>query len=226
MTEKIIYSVYGLTIYAPPDTVSAKAREELEAGLYELDETGGIREVLDPDSPVIELGAGIGVVSCFVNRLLNDPKRHVAVEMHPEAFAVLEQNRVLNGCEFDSMLATISYGDDEGPQLQPASAQWDPSNRLFFQSRPPSTTLAKILDETGWRRFNLVADVEGMELPLLERELDLVRERAVTINMEIHPHVFGPRKAAGVVDLLQRNGFTLEAVAGGCVFGFRRDDAR
>jgi FkbM family methyltransferase len=221
LTEKIIYSIYGLTIYAPGDIVSSSAREQLESGLYELDETGGIRDVLDPEAPVIELGAGIGVVSCFINRLLAEPARHIAVEMHPGAYTVLEQNRVLNGARFDPVLATIQY-DDKRAALHQPPAEWDPSNRLFFQSGPPATTLGKLADDAGWPRFNLVADVEGMELPLLEQELDLLRERVVTINIELHPHVFGPRQTAGIVHLLQANGFRLEAVAGGCVFGFRR----
>ena len=221
MSSRIIYSIYGLNIFAPDDVVSEHVRSELEQGLYELDEAGGLRDVLDRDAPVVELGAGIGVVSCVVNRMLADPSGHVAVEMHPAAYAVLEQNRVLNGCEFRSLLGAVLYDAEADDVLRPP-APWDPSHRLLPQSRPVALTLAKIVDETGWDRFNLVSDLEGAELPLFEHEMDLLREKAVTINLEIHPHVYGPKRATGVVTMLQDNGFELAAVAGGCVFGFRR----
>ena len=63
-----------------------------------------------------------------------------------------------------------------------------------------------------------------MELELLHQELDLVRARALTVNIEIHPYVYGSRKAAGIMQLLQENGFALEALLNDCVFGFRRTD--
>lgn len=222
LTEKNIYKIYDLTISAPESVVSQKARQELESGTYELSEIRGIRETLDRDAPVVELGAGIGVVSCFVNRFIADPTKHIAIEPHPGAYGVLKRNRALNDCYFEPVLAALIYDENQTHVPDQSPTEWCLSSRLPFQGWATPTTLSKIVNETGWSTFNLVADIEGMELELLHQELDLVRARALTINIEIHPYVYGSRKAAEIMQLLQENGFALEALLNDCVFGFRR----
>ncbi|BFP51275.1 hypothetical protein ACWGBY_18030 [Streptomyces griseus] len=221
--------IYDLDIHAPADVVAEKARREIESGVYEIDEINATREVLRPDLPVIELGAGIGVVSCYVNRLLDDRKQHIALEMHADALEILERNRDLNGCEFQPYFGTLMYeGDTHLPELEAAhiekmSTEWDPCHHAGLDGASKQVTLRQLVEETGWERFNLVADMEGMEMAMLQHDFDVIRERAETVSLEIHSHALGTRGAAWVVRTLEEAGLRLEAFSG--CFAFRRTDA-
>ncbi|MFF2409979.1 FkbM family methyltransferase [Streptomyces sp. NPDC058092] len=221
--------IYDLDIYAPENVVAEKARREIETGTYEIDEIKATQEVLRPDLPVIELGAGIGVVSCYINRLLDDKKQHLAVEMHPDALEILKHNRKLNDCEFQPYFGTLMYEGDthlpelDASQVEKMSSEWDPCHHAGLEGSSKQFTLRQLVEETGWEQFNLVADMEGMEMAMLKHDFSVIRERAATVSLEIHPHAFGPRGAAWVIRTLEEAGLRLEAFSG--CFAFRRPDA-
>ena len=77
---------------------------------YEEPERDALKEFLDPDLPVIELGACLGVISCLTNRRLRQPEKHVVVEANPTLVPMIEQNRERNGCRFRIVNAAVSYG--------------------------------------------------------------------------------------------------------------------
>jgi len=217
----LVYTIYDRLIYAPKGTVPKSTRQELASGLYEQDEVQILPYILSPELPLVELGAGIGVVSCVANRLLKDPAAHLAVEMHPDALGVLEVNRAMNRARFELAEYALGYDDQPGPAA--AAAGWDPGVRREPGRPARRGSLAGLLGDRGWDTFNLVMDIEGMELALLEHEHALVSERVVSVSVELHPHVLGVDGAARVVALLSAAGLALVAVGEGSVLGFRRD---
>jgi hypothetical protein len=48
----------------------------------------------------MDRGGCIGVVSCVINRVLQEPSRHVVVEGNPYIIPALQCNRDFNGCSF------------------------------------------------------------------------------------------------------------------------------
>lgn len=158
-------------------------------GRHERPETTLALRYVDPTLPVIEIGGGLGVVSCVVNGLLEDPAKHVVVEMDPRAAAVLRRNAALNRSGFEVVEAAIAYGQDGA--MSGTNGPFDGANRLVkggTGSRPASRrTLRQLADERGWPRFNLVMDIEGMELEILTHEADILRDRVAVLVLELHP---------------------------------------
>lgn len=55
-------------------------RGKFTADSYELPGRVLAKRYLSPMATVLELGGCIGVVSCVINRVLQQPRRHVVVE--------------------------------------------------------------------------------------------------------------------------------------------------
>jgi FkbM family methyltransferase len=63
---------------------------------------------IPPDSVVLELGARTGVVSCIINKILNDPARQVSVEPDKQAIHMLETNKKNTRCKFHIFPGAVS----------------------------------------------------------------------------------------------------------------------
>src|SRR6185503_9081601 len=80
--------------------------------VYEAPEREALERFLNPELPVVEFGASIGVIACLTNKKLNDPQRHVVVEANPDLLGLLKENRDRNGCGFLILHRAIAYGKD------------------------------------------------------------------------------------------------------------------
>jgi len=67
---------------------------------WEREEQEDIIKYLDSGSSVLELGGRYGVVSCVINKLLNNPERHVVFEPDDLVWNTLEKNKYKNNCKF------------------------------------------------------------------------------------------------------------------------------
>lgn len=86
----------GCVFSLDSSSISACVKSRFALNQYEGAERYMIRHYLDTKLPVVELGGGIGVVSCIVNKLLNDPHQHVVAEANPDLLPLLLANRDLN----------------------------------------------------------------------------------------------------------------------------------
>ncbi len=73
---------------------------EILRGKYEINERQALSWI-DPSLPLVECGAGLGIVACLANRRLKNPTHHVLVEANPALLPVLARHRALNGCQFE-----------------------------------------------------------------------------------------------------------------------------
>jgi len=71
------------------DRVPANVVDLLLSDLYEEPERKALTRFVNPELPVVELGACIGVVSCLTNRRLRAPEKHVVVEANPALLPLL-----------------------------------------------------------------------------------------------------------------------------------------
>jgi FkbM family methyltransferase len=202
--------IEGLKFSTDCPAIETAHKSTLFFGLHEIEERTLLRRCLPVDFPVVELGGGLGVVSCLANRKLASPARHVVVEAMPSVAALLQRNRDLNHCQFRVVNAALAYGS---PTVNLGV------NRSFVGSRidgnfdatvhVPSITLGGIVDEAGFDRFALICDIEGAEAELTSHESKLIADRVVFALMEIHPGVLGEDGANRVVERFTRAGFRL-----------------
>lgn len=67
---------------------------------FEATERKLIKKYVTSNSTVLELGGNIGATSCLINNMLSDPKSHIVSEINPFFRLYLEQNKIINRCQF------------------------------------------------------------------------------------------------------------------------------
>jgi len=200
----------GMSFSVDCPEIDTAHKSTLWFGLHELEERALMERCMPVDLPVVELGGGLGVVSCLSNRRLKVPDCHVVVEAMPSMAALLERNRDLNQCRFEVLNAALAY---DSPVVKFGV------NSSFVDSRVngefgavvfvPSTTLGQIVERAGFDRFSLICDIEGAEADLMRHESALIAERGDFALIEIHPAVLGEDGAAQVVERFEQAGFCL-----------------
>jgi len=80
---------------------------------YEREEIAAIRRILRRDDVVLDLGASLGVTSCVVANIINNPNNLVSVEANPNLIENLRNNMELNNKNFIIKEGAVSYNNRE-----------------------------------------------------------------------------------------------------------------
>ena len=205
----------GLVFSVDNPLVNVRMKSTLADGTYEREERMLIERFLPPDLPVIELGGAIGVVSCFTNRRLVQPEQHVVAEANPLLIPTLSFNRDLNNCQFTVRHTALGYDSDQVDFYSGATFLTGSLLPVSRRSvRVPATTLGSLLEAVGFPTASLIADIEGAEASLVEREPDALRSRIRWFIFEFHPPALGPDRTNELFARLQSLGFQERAREG------------
>jgi FkbM family methyltransferase len=199
-------TIEGLHFSVDNPLITTREKGLLDVGLHETAEIALAHQYVVVELPVVELGGGIGVVSCIINRRLTRPTDHVVVEANAALIPTLEANRRLNGAGFQIRNVALAYGSVETALAIDAFA----TSRVGGVGRRAlvaTATLASLLEKTGFERSNLVIDIEGAEVDLVEREGLLLSSRAEIIIVETHPQIVGAEATARMLAGLRTLGF-------------------
>ena len=199
----------GCKFLIAKDRVPANVVDLLLSDLYEEPERKALSRFIDPELPVVELGACIGVVSCLTNRRLRRPERHVVVEANSALLPLLEDNRARNGCQFKIINAAVSYGAETIAFNVDDNILASSVHGGERQVVVATVTLERLLNEHGFERATLICDIEGAELQLVEHELQTIRERISTIVMELHDRIVGQEPTQRMLASLESAGFKI-----------------
>jgi len=209
----------GMTYSVEPFSSTLKCT--LAKGRFEEPERELVRQWLPADIPVVELGGGMGAVSCLANRKLSDPAQHIVVEANPEMVPLLERNRDLNGCRFSVVNAALGYDSssltlDLDPDFVGSSASGAKGASGTFTVR--TATVSDMMGEGGFGQCGIICDIEGAEADLIERELPRVGERVRYLLAEFHPYILGETRTESLFDALREMGFVEKQTIGICAF--------
>jgi FkbM family methyltransferase len=189
------------------DGVSEQVRHWLLTGEYEASERSLLRR-LDWSLPVVELGGSLGVVACIANKLLTDRAQHLVVEANSDLIPQIEENRRRNNCGFQVVNAAIAYGqptvDFPVSENSLESSIYMPGQRTVSV---PATSLEELHRKVGFTRFNLICDIEGAEVELVDQEQEFLERWVDTIIMEVHPDVATRLTSGEVLSTLRLRGF-------------------
>lgn len=155
---------------------------------YENDERKLLRYI-DPKSTVLELGAGIGILSCIINKHLSDPSKHLAIEANPNLIPILKKNRDLNNMNFLIENTLVSDVNTFYINLKAINA----SSALKKIGNRTKVSLTKI--ENLQKKYKLtfdtaIIDIEGAEINFIEEKIQFL-DKLKTIMIEFHPGITG-----------------------------------
>lgn len=218
------FAVHGTCIATTPrDVVSAEVCAALTFETYESAEVALVQSLLIPDLDTIELGGALGVTGSVILRKLTPPARLITAEFRPELLPILQRNLSLNshGDRFSILPKAISYspGTDRTTLADfviPAGSfgsRKGYKHALGFRTiQAETTTLREICEEFSLGSFQLICDIEGAELELIEQDA-AVLEKCRLLIIELH-EANRPARTVGpgqLCDLLLGQGFHVVA---------------
>lgn len=188
----------------------------LVAQEYESSERRTIKQYLDPRSAIIELGGGLGVVTCIANSLLDRPRKHIVVEASGDSAIIIRANATRNRCEVEIVNAALAYGCGNVTFWVNANLPYSnalmPIHQGCKEISVPATTLKALFGRYSLDRCSLLCDIEGQEYEMVMNELPLIRERVSCIFMETHPRLIGEAKTAEMLGALASSGFVTREI--------------
>lgn len=177
-----------LTDVGPPDPAS---RITIWSGVHESAERELVRSHIVAGLPVVELGAGIGVVS-YAAWKASAKSQVVLVEANPRVARVLMANMARNRVDALVEQAAIAYGaktvefeaDDRWWVAGAVAGGSESGGRIEVEA----VTLTDVVDRHlgSDADFQLITDIEGGEWEIFDAEADLLRSRVKCIVAELH----------------------------------------
>lgn len=228
VTYTDVLEVHDIKVPHVTDVISPRMEQVIRKGRYEASEVRLLRKILRPRDRVLELGAGIGVVSTAA-AMVTGPDRVVVVEANPNLMPIISETHALNGVTGVRVLngVGVSVPNDGTATFYLREDFWASSLEAPHEQETvqvtsvavPKIDLNTILREH--RPSVFVLDIEGGELDLLPG-LDLSSCRSVVI--ELHPKVYQLDGIARCFDALRSKGFAYDAKQsrGGTVVVFSR----
>jgi FkbM family methyltransferase len=168
--------------------MSRRVEQSLSKGSYEREELRLIREVLSPGDTVLEIGAGLGLVSAYCAKRLGSA-RVFAFEADPDLEPCIRETYALNGVE--PTLEMCAIGSRAGRVTLYRDKHFISSSvaRRRVGAKPvevPGKALNYVVGKV--QPTVLVVDAEGAERELFDQaELPSVRK----IVLELHDRVIG-----------------------------------
>ncbi|MEM7583029.1 MAG: FkbM family methyltransferase [Acidobacteriota bacterium] len=178
-------------------------------GLYESAEYRFVRDYLRSDLDVIEMGSGVGAISCQVARRLDPGKSLVCVEADPKLASALRRNLAAHAAHLEAhaLSAAVSYeagvGDsvwfeakanhlgsrlaaspvDRGEVAAPQDESNAGSKSQYLEI--PVKTLSEVWQQHSGGEYQLILDIEGAEVGLFECEAEALASCRVLV-LECH----------------------------------------
>ncbi|WP_254863552.1 FkbM family methyltransferase [Halovivax gelatinilyticus] len=178
----------GVVIDASDKILRSEAHKLL-MGRYEDEIVDFVHTYIPRHYDVVELGGGIGFVSCNIDRRRSGGE-HVVLEPNPEIIPVLKRNRALNDCRFEIVESAYNPAgtdvelavDEQFIKASTVRGLQDVSTTV----QVPGVDLQWIGETFAIERFVLIADIEGAEVELVDSELEFVLESCPYVVIEYH----------------------------------------
>jgi FkbM family methyltransferase len=219
----------GVLIPFLPRIITPAIEGPMRKGRYERGEARALRALLRPGDRVLELGAGVGLLSTIAARLPG-VAAVTAVEANPDLVPLIRETWRINGVGNGTLVnAVVTAGGGGGGEAESFlrrdfwASSMEAASRPYERSvRVPRVAIGDLLAET--RPTVISCNLEGAEAGLFDA-VDLAGVRAVV--MELHPKVYGRDGVRAVSDRLEAAGLRLQPVdRPTTVRTFLRDETR
>lgn len=188
------------------DPQIAGARDNLWRGSYEGAEREAILPNLRDDDVVLEIGAGLGLVSALCAQRIGSHRVH-AYEANPEMRETIEKTYRQSGVS--PYLTFALVGAKEGEKTFYVSDNFFSSSLIdrgnAREIRVPQLAFSRLCEEL--KPTFLILDVEGAEAEILAGA-DLAGVRKICV--ELHPHIIGDAACSQIIAGLIARGFVMK----------------
>lgn len=222
---KSIITLGTISINIHDARVPEKTAAALACGRYEFKERELARRFLSPGDRVLELGAGMGVVSLTIANLIG-AESICGFEANPAIIELARRNAETNKLpvRFINAIALPRNTAAQKPFIEffPLKSFEASSTRRINASQTPIKVPATVLEaELDAQGANvLVMDIEGSESEVIANG-DLARVEKLL--MEIHPSMIGVKACTDLIDHLESQGLVFrEDLVFGDVLAFQR----
>ncbi len=203
---------HGLTVPLKRAGMTEDLAGFIFLGTYEAPEIAGVKAVVRPDDRVLELGAGLGIVTALIARAASKGQV-VAYEANPDIVpataAFLSDHGIRNvDLRLGVLVTDAADGSEGAPRTRPfhLAASFEEGSLLAGRSSGrtvdvPAHALAEVM--STFRPTVLVCDIEGAEAFLIPAT-DASSLRAAVI--ELHPARLNRAEIASVYAAMARHG--------------------
>jgi FkbM family methyltransferase len=206
-----IITTSGVKIPFVPAIITPKIERPMRNNRYEGGECANLRRLLRPGDRVLELGAGVGLLSTVAG-LVPGIESVTTIEANPDLIPLIRETHRLNGVTCVDLRNGVAAAED-GPEidfyLRPDfwASSMEPDSRAFTRKVTLRRWgLRELVEEI--RPTVIVCDIEGGEMGLFDAA-DLSSVRAMVV--EFHPKVYGEDGQARILATLAAKGLTLAA---------------
>jgi FkbM family methyltransferase len=211
-----------LGIRIPPDIplLTDRIRDSIEAGRYEAREARAVSKLSRPGDVVLEVGSGIGFLSCYCAKIVKASKV-VTFEANPELLPTIAELHALNGVTVDVRNAVLAAEEGEAsffiaPHFWGSSTR--KTRRALREITVPKAPVMGVLEEV--RPDVLIVDIEGGERDLV---MAIAALDARAVVMELHPRVLRPRELNRIFTRMFALGYVYSCdVSAGPIVAFER----
>ena len=195
----------GVWVSTDRNDIPKSLQSMLFKNVYEDQERDIIKTILKPDSIVLEIGTGIGLISLITRNICKEG-RVLSYEANPNMERVIRKNYSLNNLEPELVMkaVTIDGGSVEFyiDEAVLGSSTID-RNRNDTKVSLSSDCIDNILQDL--QPDTIIMDVEGAEISLLgQSELTGVKN----IIVELHPHIVGEAAITELMENISKKGFS------------------
>jgi FkbM family methyltransferase len=209
-TKPKVIKVDGLNVCTVASLVTRQIQRALYTDTYEKPERVLVSKAIAAGDRILEIGAGIGVVSLICARICGQ-ESILSYEANPIAASVLKYNFSLNNMVPNLRIRAV--GKNAGP------VDFHFHDNIFSsslvrrgeteKSQVEADAISAVLME--FQPNVLVIDAEGAEIELLP---EVVGTSVHKIIAELHPHIVGELPIQGMIDGLQNAGFSKREIYG------------
>lgn len=189
-------------------SLSCKMLNVLFQGKYEQYEIAIIKNILDQNDIVLEIGTGLGLISCYCAKIIGSEKVFT-FEANPELEKIIRYNYKLNNVEPKLEIGVLG-GFETEVEFYIEPDIW--SSSLYKRSANSKKITVPVLNVNeviiNVNPSFLIVDIEGGEFDLF-RHISHFRN-IKKIAIEIHKRVIGDAKLEFIRSQLAENGFEID----------------
>ncbi len=180
-----LVALQKLIIEADAEIISQPILDAMYQGSYEYREAHIVSRTLSANDRVLEIGAGIGFLTCLMAKILQNKETLVSFEASSELIAVIERNLKRNAVQATIFNGVVSNTCNASEDFYFGRDFW--SNSVLYQPDARIISVPNFNFEDLIQQFKptyLTIDIEGSEHELLlSSSLNGVQK----ICLEVHP---------------------------------------